>query len=271
MGSGVQILQNTVLKCSKPEAGEPFQLSAENGDRIIGAQHETGSKAVGVFVHGFRSTRLGDKSQAFMEHAIQKGYSWRSFDLRGHGDSDGLFEAFTLSNALQDLLSVLDSIGDREILLVGSSLGGWLSLLAAQRRFPQIKAMMLIAPAFNFIQNFFGSLPQRQLDAWANSGRCEFTDIYDGSTFSLHHKILDDAKSYTKLPTTWPNHCPVKIIHGDQDQVVSLDISRQLTERYATENIDLHVIEGGDHRLNQYIPEMCNHIDALWEQMKRDY
>ena len=104
-----------------------------------------------------------------MANAIQRGYSWKSFDLRGHGESEGLFEEFTLKNALEDLLGVLDSVNEQRVLLVGSSMGGWLSLLAAQRRLPKVKAIMLIAPAINFVQNLFDSLPKQELDSWARS------------------------------------------------------------------------------------------------------
>lgn len=262
-------MQNTVLNYPEIASIEPFQLFTSSGERIIGEQHRTGSKAVGIFVHGYRSTRSGEKSKAFMANAIQQGYSWKSFDLRGHGESDGLFEEFTLKNALDDLLGVLDSVSEQRVLLVGSSMGGWLSLLAAQRRLPKVKAIMLIAPAINFVQNLFDSLPKQELDSWASAGIREFTDIYSGSTYKLNHQIMDERNSPALPPTKWPIHCPIKVIHGDQDEVVPLARSRQFVDQYNFKNIELQVVNGGDHRLNQYIPQMCGHINTLWQQMIR--
>ncbi|MFC1664763.1 alpha/beta hydrolase [Pseudomonadota bacterium] len=255
---------------AKSEIGERFCLATPTGERIFTFQHDAGSEKVGVFAHGFRSNCLGEKSQAFMEHAIKRGYSWISFDMRGHGNSDGLFENFTLTNALQDLDCILDSVEDREILLVGSSLGGWLSLLTAQERPRQIVAMMLIAPAINFVQNYFSSLPQQQLDTWAETDGRKFTDLYDGSAYSLTYQIIEDASSYENSTPKPPLQCPVKIIHGDHDEVISLDISHQLIQDYSIEHSALCVIKGGDHRLNKFIPEMCDQIDTLWQPMKRD-
>jgi len=263
-------MQNTVQNYPESESIELFQLRLKNGERITGEQHETGSKAVGVFVHGYRSTRAGSKSKAFMANAIQQGYSWKTVDLRGHGESDGLFEEFTLKNALEDLLEVLDSVKQRKILLVGSSMGGWLSLLAAQRRSSQVKAIMLIAPAINFVQNLFGSLSEQELDTWAKSGSRNFTDLYSSSVYTLNHKIMDEHSSPALQPSNWPIHCPIKIIHGDQDEVVPLARSRHFVDQYNFDNIELQVVKGGDHRLNQYILQMCGHINTLWQQMARD-
>ena len=250
--------------------GKPFYLSTTSGERIFGRQHRTESDWVGVFVHGFRSTCLGEKSQAFLDHAIKQDYSWTTFDMRGHGNSDGLFKNFTLTNALQDLRCVLESVGDRQILVVGSSLGGWLSLLAAQEPRFKIAAIMLIAPAIDFVHNYFDSLPQRQLDAWAKSGKQAFTDIYGGAAYSLRYQIIEDANSYLSPPVKSSINCPIEIIHGDDDEVVPLDISHQLIQDYSIEYSALSVIKGGDHRLNGFIPQMCDQIDTLWPQMIRD-
>jgi pimeloyl-ACP methyl ester carboxylesterase len=132
-------------------------------------------KSAGVFLHGFRSDCDGSKAIALAQHAEHRGYSWVRFDLSGHGRSDGDFTTFTITDAVRDVLAVLEALAPRPVVLVGSSLGGWLSVLAAQHAPQQVRAMLLIAPAFNFVQNFLAALPAEELRRWARQGIRRFS------------------------------------------------------------------------------------------------
>ena len=143
-----------------------FTVETAPGHRVRGHFSDFNSDPVGIFLHGFRSDCAGSKAIAFAQHAQKRDYSWVRFDLSGHGHSDGDFTSFTIADALRDVVAVIDALAPRPVVLVGSSLGGWLSVLAAQHLPRRIHAMLLIAPAFNFVQNFLADLPTQELRKW---------------------------------------------------------------------------------------------------------
>ncbi|MCY0872519.1 MAG: alpha/beta fold hydrolase [Acidithiobacillus caldus] len=148
----------------------PFTLRHPSAEYVRGRWRDGGSGPVGVFLTGFASTMAGSKSTLLARFARRQGWPWCRFDYRGVGESDGNFAELTLSRYLEDLALVLDFIGDRPVLLVGSSLGGWVAALAGQRWPQRISALLLIAPAFNFISLLFAALPGNEQEDWRKTG-----------------------------------------------------------------------------------------------------
>jgi pimeloyl-ACP methyl ester carboxylesterase len=218
--------------------------------------------ALGVFVHGFRSDANGTKSLAFADHARRRGYSWLRADLRGHGRSDGSFRDFRLSALLDDVLALLDRFPGRPAVLVGSSMGGWLAALAAERR-PQVRALLLLAPAFNFVQDQLGRLPDAELAAWRREGRRRFADDA-GPGYELEYGVLEDAQPFDCLHRAVPLACPVRIVHGARDDVVPVSVSRAFARACRAPEFELTEIPDGDHRLHAALPLACGAIDDLW-------
>jgi len=154
----------------------PFSLDPAPGCRLRGNILDFGTEPVGVFLHGFRSDSRGEKAESLLRHAKSRRYSWVRFDFSGHGRSDGVLSEFSITDALRDVSAVLEMFAPRPAILVGSSLGGWLAELAAQRTPDRVKAMLLIAPAFNFMQNFLAGLDTGKLNRWRRDGIQDFTD-----------------------------------------------------------------------------------------------
>ncbi|MDH3639315.1 MAG: alpha/beta fold hydrolase, partial [Gammaproteobacteria bacterium] len=203
----------------------PFSLAATNGEWLRGYVQGSGCGPAGVFVHGFRSTCAGDKSLVLAQSASQYGRSWVRFDLRGHGDSGGEFRNFRISAALDDVLNVVDWCPRVPLVIIGSSLGGWLGVLAAQARPQRISRLMLIAPAFNFIEEVFATIPATQLRAWRERGEMRFDDTFTNGQFSLPYAVLDDARRFDVLDRDLCLPCPVDIYHGEQDEIASIGLS----------------------------------------------
>jgi abhydrolase domain-containing protein 10 len=259
--------QHSTLEYSRaPGAGErPLEIASPAGYRLRGYLRD-GEGAVGVFVHGFRSHCGGDKALGLAGHAADRGYPWLRFDLGGHGASGGEFDAFRLSALLADLEAVLDFLGGRPVVLAGSSMGGWLATLAALRRPRQVAGLLLIAPAFNFIRNRFGTLLAPFLARWQEEGTMTFDDPYGGEPFRLDHDIIADAEGLDVLEPAPRLSCPVRILHGEHDEVVPVSVSREFVARARAPSLTLTVIPGGDHRLNTAIPLMATAVDELWRQ-----
>jgi pimeloyl-ACP methyl ester carboxylesterase len=247
------------MSCAPDEAA--LRIPGVGGVNLHGCLAERGG-AFGIFVHGFRSDASGTKSLTFANHALRRGYSWLRADLRGHGRSEGGFEDFRLSALLGDLLAFLDRFPVRPTALIGSSMGGWLATLAAERR-PQVRALILLAPAFNFIQDQLGRLPEAELAAWKRNGRRRFSDDA-GADYELDYAVLEDAQPFDCLHRAVSLSCPVHILHGARDDVVPVSVSQAFARACRAPKFTLMEIPDGDHRLHAALPLACAALDALW-------
>lgn len=247
------------MPCLSQEA--PFCLTTPRG-RLSGWQLDRGGPSLGVFVHGFRSDCNGTKSLALAAQAVVRGYDWLRFDLSGHGSSEGDFRAFRLSTMLADLEAVLAWCG-RPVMLVGSSMGGWLSVLAALRHTEQVRALVLIAPAFDFIPLYFESLPAAEREDWRRDRWRRFASAY-GEDYELDYSVLADAAPFGLLSRPQTLTCPVTIVHGERDEAVPPEVSGRFFSQLDAPAKALHVIPGGDHRLSAGIPFMCEAVARSW-------
>ncbi|WP_010637832.1 alpha/beta hydrolase, partial [Acidithiobacillus thiooxidans] len=176
-----------------PSAERPFTLVHANGERLAGLIHETHQDPVGIFLPGFASNMNGSKSRLLAEYAQNQGWSWVRFDPRGVGRSDGLFEQLTLSRYLEDLRLILQMLEKRPVILVGSSMGGWLATLAATRWPERLRALLLIAPAYNFIQTLFQTLSPEDQHRWQSSNLCCWQDHYGLGELRMRFDLVADS------------------------------------------------------------------------------
>jgi pimeloyl-ACP methyl ester carboxylesterase len=123
----------------------PGAVTREDGSKIAFRRIEGEGPTV-VWLGGFHSDMTGTKAEVLAEQAKATGGNYVRFDYFGHGASDGAFKDGTISRWREDALAVIDELTDGPLVLVGSSMGGWLSCLAAIARPDRVKAMVLIAP-----------------------------------------------------------------------------------------------------------------------------
>lgn len=230
-------------------AERPFTLVHANGECVRGLIHETHGAVAGIYLPGLGSSMHGNKSALFAATAQEHGRTWLRFDPRGVGQSDGDFAALTLSRYLADIRLLLDLLAPRPVLLVGSSLGGWLASIAATRWPERIAALLLLAPSFSFIQRWYLDLPEAARRDWRERGERHFQDRYGGPDYHFKHDLVADAWRHDFL--RWPPSlaCPVRILHGDADEVVPLQTSQDFARQARCADMTLHVLPGADHRL----------------------
>ena len=243
-----------------------FSLKSRPNVLLAGFASDTGVGPVGLFLHGFRSHAQGEKARALAAHAQAQGYSWVRFDLAGHGLSSGDFEEQCLSDWLEDAVCVAQRYAPRPLILVGSSLGAWLAVLMARQAGLKVAGLLLVAPAFNFLQRRFQELPDAVQGLWRAQGYLSVPDPYGVATahYRIRHDVLLDAQRHDVLmaPVTLP--CPLVIIHGAADELVPLSVSEEFMARVSAPERELRVIPGGDHRLTQAIPELLAALDHVW-------
>lgn len=250
-----------------PSAERPFTLVHPGGERIAGLMHETHTDPVGLFLPGFAAHMEGSKSQHLARYAQTQGWSWVRFDPRGVGRSDGLFEALTLSRYLADLQLILQMLGERPVLLVGSSMGGWLGTIAAARWPERIRALLLIAPAYNFIQEIFQRLPVDEQRAWRdNNLRC-WEDTYGLGTLRMRFDLVTDSWNHDLLRFPPCLHGPVEILHGSADEAVPLSSSYQFAARAHAPQLAIRPLPGINHRLQGADTVLLRSLHALWTRI----
>lgn len=244
-----------------------FCLSQSDGENLRGYFYDTGTGPVGIYLHGFRSDCNGEKSLQIAAHAISMDRSWLRFDLRGHGISDGNLRDQIISSGLSDLLQVIDFVIDRPLILHGSSMGGWISLLATLRRKSRISGMMLIAPAFNFVQNNLSNLPEKIRQQWQSDTYMSFPDAYDGEPYSLRYDIMQDAEQYDVLNTDISIDIPIHIVHGENDPIIPIANTEKFIRRAVLPELIFERIPHGEHRLTDHLPLIIGHIDCIWQEI----
>jgi pimeloyl-ACP methyl ester carboxylesterase len=244
-------------------------LSQPGGEKVRGHFYDTGNGPVGIYLHGFRSHSNGDKALQIAQHAISRDRSWIRFDLRGHGLSDGDLKEQVISSGLSDLLLVFDSISERPFILHGSSMGSWISLLATLRRKESVAGMMLIAPAFNFVQNNLAILPEPVLEHWRKETYMSFPDAYGEKPYSLRYDIIDDAKPYDVMNLEIDLDIPVHIVHGENDPIIPISNTEKFIHHANLPKLVFERIPNGEHRLTDHIPLIISHIDHIWQEIYR--
>lgn len=243
-----------------------FSLTTRPGITIRGRAQDSGYGPVGLFLHGFRSHCDGEKAQALVAHARARGYSWARFDLAAHGASGGALEEQTVSGWLVDATSVAERYAPRPLILVGSSLGAWLAVAMARSGRVPVAGLVLLAPAFNFLQRYYASLSDDLRRQWRTDGYLALPDPYApaGAVYRLGHGLIDDADRHDVVSSPVALPCPFTIIHGAQDDIVPLAVSEAFLRHAQAPAKRLVVIPGGDHRLTAAVPRILTEVDALW-------
>jgi len=244
---------------------QPRFLDSPEGRRI--AFHATPGKQPGVvFMGGFRSDMTGTKATALEDHVIGRGHAFLRFDYSGHGQSSGRFEDGTISDWLADSLAVIDAQTEGRQILTGSSMGGWLALLAALARPERIAGLVLIAPAPDFTERLmWQAFPDETKARILETGRHEEPNPYDDTPTVITRRLIEDGRRHLLLDAPIPIGAPVRILHGQADEDVPWRLSLELSEKLESREVETTLVKSGDHRLSEPhdIKRLCTAIDAL--------
>ena len=168
-------------------------------------------------------------------------------DYSGTGLSDGRVEEGALDRWTDEATAVLDRLTDGPVILVGSSMGGWIALHLALRRPERIAALVGIAAAPDFTNWGYSDEEKMVL---RRDGRLEQPNPYGGEPQLTTKAFWDSGEAMRLLGSEVAIDCPVRLIHGDSDEDVPLDIAFRLKDRLRSGDVQVTVIKGGGHRLS---------------------
>lgn len=219
-----------------------------------------------VFLHGLGSDSHGSKVTALEPFCHDIGLGTLAFDYPCHGQSDGKLVDFTISKALDAVLALLDTL-DEQVILYGSSTGGWLTLLTAMRQPEKVAGAMTIACATDFTEELYwqSMTPEQQTD-WIEKGYLE-SPADDGEVWHIGYELITDGRKHLLFGTgaLTKLRCPIRFIHGMEDDVVPFGFSVRTASECGSENAQVILVKGANHSLSrpQDIALQQQHLQAL--------
>ena len=240
-------------------------LSHPDGATVAYEQQPGGAPGV-VFLHGLMSDRGGTKAGTLAAHCAAKGYGYVRFDMFGHGDSSGRFEDGGVGRWTEDALAILDRVTAGPQVLVGSSMGGWVTVRTALARPTRVAGVIGIAPAPDFTEDQMwpGFSPEQRAKIMSE-GVVEIPSDYNDGPYRISRHLIEDGRKHLVLRSDIPIACPVRLIHGQRDASVPWERSLMLADKITGKDVEIHLIKDGDHRLSlpHELNRICEAVDEL--------
>ena len=209
----------------------------------------SGKKPGIIFIHGLNSDMNGQKAITIEKYAKKHKLNFIRFDFRGHGKSHGKFEDFNISDWKNDLLDIIDNLTTGPVILIGSSMGGWVMMLAAKLRNSRIKGMIGLAAAPDCDLDLFNSFTSKNKKEINNKGITRYSSF--GFDYILKKHFFIEAKKNRILTKSFNYSKPLILIHGLKDEVVSKNVPEKILKKVTGNRIKIIYLKDGDHRLSK--------------------
>lgn len=214
-----------------------------------------------IWIGGFRSDMEGTKALALDAAAREGGWNYIRYDHFAHGQSSGDWKQATIGRWREDAVALIDSLGG-PVIPVGSSMGGWVALLATLARPERIKGLVLVNPAQDFTEKLmWPGLADHERQAILRDGETVITEEGLGS-YVLTRRMFEEARDWLLLDGRLDIAAPVHILQGRADDVVPWRHQAELVERLSGGDVRLDLIDGGDHRLSSEA-DLARLVDAI--------
>jgi pimeloyl-ACP methyl ester carboxylesterase len=231
---------------------DPEILTRDDG-AMIAYRHSAGKPPGVTFLTGFKSDMQGGKATALEAFCTAKGHAFTRFDYYGHGESSGAFEDGTIGRWADDAVHVLDTVTEGPQVLVGSSMGGWIMLLAALARPDRVAGLVGIAAAPDFTRDLIPpALTPDQLEQLDEQGYCDIPNCYDDQEpYRIRKSLLDEGDNHLLLNGEIALDVPVRLIQGIEDEDVPWQTALRIMERVKSRDVEIQFVKAGDHRLSE--------------------
>jgi pimeloyl-ACP methyl ester carboxylesterase len=210
--------------------------------------HTPGKGPTIVFLPGYASDMTGTKAVALEAWAKAQGRAYLRFDYAGCGASEGAFEDQTIVNWRDDALHLIESLTEGPVVLVGSSMGGWVMLMAAKARPDRIAGLVGIAAAPDFTDWGFTTEQKMTL---LQHGRIEVPSAYSDQPTVTTRAFWASGEANRMMIGQIPFDGPVRLIQGQEDKDVPWQRATQLATQFRSAEVQTWLVKDGDHRLSR--------------------
>jgi pimeloyl-ACP methyl ester carboxylesterase len=250
---------------ARSTGASPRSLARPDGATI--AYHRLAGRPPGiVFLGGFGSAMTGTKALFLEDYCRCGGRAFVRFDYLGHGASSGEFARGTIGRWTDDAIAVIDSLTDGPQILVGSSMGGWIMLLAALARSGRVAALVGIAGAPDFTEELlWPRLTPAQRDEIMARGLVVLPSDYEPAGYLYTRALIEEGRAHLLLRQPIRLDQPVRLIHGLADASVPWELSLRLADRLQSRDVAVSLVKGGDHRLSTQadLARLAQTLDVL--------
>ncbi len=227
----------------------------DRGDGVELAWRRIAGRGLGprvgvVFLGGFRSDMTGTKAEDLAAFCAETGRGFLRFDYSGHGASGGDFEAGSIGRWAADAEAAIGALTEGRQVLVGSSMGGWISLLLARRRPELVAGFVGIAAAPDFTRRIEAALTGEARAALDSKGVWHRPSAY-GDPYPITRGLLEDGRRQLVLDGPLGLDVPVRLLQGQQDPDVPWETALRIAEAVTGEDVQVVLVKDGDHRLSR--------------------
>ena len=235
--------------------------------RRIAFRHHKGAGPTLVFLPGYMSDMDGGKATALFDWAMAKGRACLLLDYSGCGRSDSDFADGTLSKWREEVLALIERRVDGDVVVIGSSMGGWLMLLVGLSLGERLAGLIGIAAAPDFTDWGYDASQKAQMEA----GEIVLEENpYGLEPTPTHAGFFADGQAQRLLGATIAIDAPVRLLHGQRDADVPWEISQRLADALRSDAVQVTFVKDGDHRLSrpQDIALLLRTVDGLLQDME---
>ncbi|APZ55038.1 alpha/beta fold hydrolase [Salipiger abyssi] len=222
--------------------------------------HTPGDGPTVVFLSGYKSDMEGTKAVHLEAWAKARGRAYLRLDYSGHGQSGGAFEAGCIGDWAADAQAVIESATEGPLLLVGSSMGGWIGSLLTQRLAGRVAGFVGIAAAPDFTEDgFWAGFSEEERRKVMEEGVTYLPSAY-GDPYAVTKRLIEDGRDNLVLRAPLPMPFPVRLMQGSADEAVTRETALRLFDHIDSPDLRLSFVKGADHRFSE--PENLAMIEA---------
>jgi len=216
-----------------------------------------------VFLPGFKSNMDGSKAMFLEGECQEKGRPFLRFDYSGHGQSEGEFEEGVISRWAEDAYEVINYVTTGDLILVGSSMGGWISLLLALRLKGRVRGIIGVAAAPDFTEKTMWKMWNKDLqNTLLEKGRVSLPSEYD-EPYIITQDLIEDGRNIQLLDDPINLDIPVKLLQGFEDSSVPKEYPERIANCLTSKDVEITFVKGGDHSLSR-TSDLSLIAESLW-------
>ena len=203
-----------------------------------------------VFLGGFKSDKEGTKALALEAWARARGRAFLRFDYSGHGSSSGDFLDGCIGDWFADARAAIQTLTEGPQILVGSSMGGWISLLIARAHPQKVAGLVTIAAAPDFVEDMWAGFSDAERAEMVRNGQVARPSEYSSEPYIITRKLIEDGRDHLVLKSPLDLPFPVRFLQGTADVDVPVSVALRLMEHVTGPDIRLTLVKGADHRFS---------------------